>query len=108
MSIPDRIEHLLSELTQRYELTDEFAGKLRPMIATIFSDEIRDEDRTQLLEMVAETCERDLRMRRGSVKLKECLQTLMSTLHELNQKLRTLSDRPGPPPASDGDQRGAA
>lgn len=94
-----RVEKILAELQSRYDLQDDFLAKLRPMVSTVLSDEIDDEQRTGLLEMVAETCERDLRLRKGSVALKSALQSLVDTLRELHDKVRELGERQRRPDA---------
>lgn len=92
MSTNDRTTRILAELTERYDLQADFVQKVRPMVDTIFSDDIKDEDRTALLEVLAETCERDLRMRKGSAALREALTGLVDTLKELHDKVRELNE----------------
>lgn len=82
-----RADRLLAELRQRYDLDPAFVAKLRPSVIAIFSPEIPEERRTELLELLAETCERNVRIREGNVKLKEALQRLLATLIILRDRL---------------------
>jgi len=96
MSTHNRPDRILDELTARYDLQERFLEKLRPMVEKIFSEDIRDSDRTMLLEMLAETCERDRQLREGSEALRQAFVQLIATLRALQAHVRKLRDDPRP------------
>lgn len=77
------VDHLIAELTARYDLSAEFVKRLRPMVVTILSDEIAEERRIPLLEEVAATCQREQTTRRDLQELRVALTDLMYGLARL-------------------------
>lgn len=82
-----RIDHLLEELTSRYELQDRFVKQVRPMVEKIFSDDVTEERRTVLLEVLAQTCQNDLLIRRRFAALEIALKDLVSTIGEMGRRV---------------------
>lgn len=82
-----RVEHLLEELTSRYDLQDRFVKQVRPMVEKIFSDDVTEERRTVLLEVLAQTCQNDLLIRRRFAALEVALKDLVSTIGEMGRSI---------------------
>lgn len=60
----DRVDALLSELSARHHNQDpRFLTAVRPMVEGILDPRIREQDRVGLLELLAETFERDVQVR---------------------------------------------
>ena len=79
---PTRIDRLLAELTQRYSLQPDFIERLRPSVTLILSPEIGEETRLDLLGLLAETCERDQRLRRDFAAIRTGLDKLFPPVGE--------------------------
>jgi hypothetical protein len=92
-----RVDHLLEELTARYELQDRFLKQVRPFVDRIFSDEISEERRTKLLEVLAQTCQNDLLIRRRFAAIEVALKDLVSTIGTMGRRLqRAKEDQQAP------------
>ena len=89
----------MAELKARYELREDFIERLRAPVALILSEEIPRERRRELLELLAETCERDVKIRREGANLRSAFQELFRVLGDLNEKLRKLGGGLDSPPA---------
>lgn len=61
----ERVDSLLEELAEWHRNEPEFVAQLRPMIARIFDSGTPEEFRPRLLEMVAETCDRQVAIKRN-------------------------------------------
>jgi len=60
----DRVDTLITELSSRHHNTDEkFLTAVRPIVEKILDDKTPEEARVPLLEMLAETFERDVNIR---------------------------------------------
>ena len=84
-----RVERVLSELSVRYDVQEEFLERLRPMLRTIFSPGIAEERRPELLEMAALTCMRDVEIRRNSEAARQAWAEYFDGLRE---QLRVLAE----------------
>jgi hypothetical protein len=61
----ERVDSLLSELSQRHHNQDpRFLAAVRPMVVTILDPATPEHARVPLLELLAETFERDVQVRR--------------------------------------------
>jgi len=61
----ERVDFLLSELSQRHQNQDpRFLAAVRPMVVTILDPATPEHARVPLLELLAETFERDAQVRR--------------------------------------------
>ena len=58
-----RVERILAELRARHGNDDRFTERLRPMLERIVDPELSEESQLGLLELVAETCERNTQIR---------------------------------------------
>ena len=73
-----RTDSLLAELQNRHGVTDTaFLTRIRPMIATILDPSIPEEARTPLLEALAETFDRHVRLGRDFTAIKQALDELL-------------------------------
>ncbi len=59
-----RVERILNELRARYGNDERFTERLRPMLKRIVDPSVSDESQVSLLELAAETCERDSQIKR--------------------------------------------
>lgn len=84
----ERVEHILDELTARYDLKEPLRRRLRPLLQRILAPDVPEERRVFLLEMVAETCQRDQKIRTTFGLLKERLEQLSRSLERLAADLR--------------------
>ncbi|HEB53842.1 MAG TPA: hypothetical protein ENI87_11370 [bacterium] len=63
----DRVDTLIQELSIRHRNTDpRFLEAVRPMVATILDPATPEESRVPLLELLAETFERDVTIRENT------------------------------------------
>ncbi|MCK5941713.1 MAG: hypothetical protein KAI24_07085 [Planctomycetes bacterium] len=63
----DRVDSLIAELSVRHRNTDpEFLAAVRPMVVAILDPATPDASRVPLLELLAETFERDVQVRRDA------------------------------------------
>ncbi|MEZ5987558.1 MAG: hypothetical protein R3F30_00225 [Planctomycetota bacterium] len=102
-----RTEKLLAELAGRYDLRSRFVAKLRPIARQILHGKLDEERRIQLLELLAETCDRDLRIRREANKAQEAVEQFFDRLRQMLQFLaerrrRPEADAEGPGPLGRG------
>ena len=88
--IEQRVDRLIAELTARYELQERFIKQLRPAIERIFSDEIPEDRRPYLLEVVAQTCQNDLMIRRRFSVLESALKDLFTSLNSMTGRLKQI------------------
>ena len=84
----------MDELTQRYDLREPFRSRLRPLLERILAPDVPEERRVFLLEMVAESCQRDQRIRATFGLLKDRLEQLSRSLERLAEDLRTSGGAP--------------
>jgi len=91
-----RVDHLLEELTSRYDLQDRFLKQVRPMVEKMFADDITEERRTVLLEVLAQTCQNDLMIRRRFAALEVALKELVSTIGEMGRRVNPSKQDPTP------------
>lgn len=89
-----RVDHLLEELASRYDLQDRFLVQVRPMVAQILSENIPEERRTFLLEVLAQTCQNDLLIRKRFAALEGALGDLIRALSEMGERMRRLGTAP--------------
>jgi hypothetical protein len=61
--IQARVDRVLDELQQRYGNDERFVSRARPIVRRIFEPGMSEEQRTLALEMLAETCVRDVQIR---------------------------------------------
>jgi hypothetical protein len=79
-----RVDSLLQELSARHGNRDpRFLAAVRPMVERILAPGLADEARTSLLEMLAETCERDVAVRRDCAAAREHLAAFFAQLLRL-------------------------
>ncbi len=83
MSNEDRSDRLLSELKQRYGLSKRFVDKVRPVVGQILDLEIPEGKRTELLELLAESCQRDSLIRKSTAEATLGWQRFMAELERL-------------------------
>jgi hypothetical protein len=79
-SMSNRARHLLDELTVRYDLQPEFVARLAPTVEQILAPALSEDQRITLLELLAETCDRDQRLRRDFGAIREGLASLARRL----------------------------
>jgi hypothetical protein len=82
-----RTTRLLDELTLRYKLEDRFLDKVKPIAENILALDMPEGRRTELLEMLAETCQRDLTIREATSAAREAWQSFMEDLSRLAEIL---------------------
>ena len=58
-----RVDRILAELRARHDNDDRFAERLRPMLERIVDPAVSEACQVGLLELVAETCERNTQIR---------------------------------------------
>jgi len=79
-----RIDALLAELTARHGNDDpQFLAAVRPMVARILEPAIPSAARVPLLELLAETFERDLQVRRDLAVAREQWQRFFAHLRQM-------------------------
>ena len=61
----ERVEGLLAELQARHKTEPEFMERLRPELECILSEDTPEDSRIRLLELVAETCDRQTQIARS-------------------------------------------
>lgn len=67
----DRVDSLIAELSHRHQNADpRFLAAVRPMVASILDPATPEASRIPLLEMLAETFERDVAIRRDCERAK--------------------------------------
>ena len=80
----ERVDSLLSELSQRHRNQDpRFLAAVRPMVANILDPATPDHARVPLLELLAETFERDVQVRRDIGKALEGWKGFFASLRKL-------------------------
>ena len=106
MIIEARVDRLIEELTVRYGNRERFLERLRPMLHTIFSPEISEQQRTDLLELVAETCVRDAEIQENCDRARQAYRRffdhLIGQMEEFSDFVRRSTDR-----RNTGEQHGA-
>lgn len=78
-----RVEALLAELTSRYGLSPAFLAQIRPAAEKILDPALAEETRVSLLELLAETCDRHVRIERDSKATQAAWAKLSSNLEQL-------------------------
>ncbi|MFK7738737.1 MAG: hypothetical protein AB8H80_00335 [Planctomycetota bacterium] len=87
----DRVDTLIQELSARHQNTDEkFLVAVRPMVERILAPDLPEESRIPLFELLAETFERDVRVRTD---LAEARQKWQSFFDDLQAQIRELHAR---------------
>lgn len=80
----DRVDSLLQELSSRHRNQDpRFLAAVRPMVVTILDADTPDASRVALLELLAETFERDLQVRRDCAKAQDAWVAFMASIRRL-------------------------
>ena len=82
----ERVEGLLAELQTRHKTEPEFMEKLRPELERILSDDTSEDSRIRLLELVAETCERQTQIARSCNALLEVFDGMFEQLRSMIQR----------------------
>ena len=73
----NRVDTIIRELSSRHQNADaRFLAAVRPMVACIFDSGTPAAARVPLLEMLAETFDRDARMRRDFASIRQGLREL--------------------------------
>jgi hypothetical protein len=79
-----RVDAILAELSARHRNHDpRFLALVRPMVAQIVDPGMPEGERVRLLELVAETFERDVQVRRDCAAAKAAWGKLFATLQKL-------------------------
>ena len=80
----DRIDSLLLELSSRHRNDDaRFLTAVRPMVVTILDPATPEAARVPLLELLAETFERDVQVRRDTARAQAAWADFFATLKKL-------------------------
>ncbi|MCB9879326.1 MAG: hypothetical protein H6835_17160 [Planctomycetes bacterium] len=80
----NRVDNLIRELASRHRNHDpRFLEAVRPMVASILDDRTPEHARVPLLEMLAETFERDVQVRRDCAAAQAAWAELFETLKRL-------------------------
>ena len=80
----DRIDSLLQELSSRHRNDDSrFLAAVRPMVAGILDPATPEDRRVPLLELLAETFERDVQVRRDTGRALAAWQQWFSSIQRL-------------------------
>ena len=80
----DRVDTLLTELSARHRNHDpRFLTAVRPLVASILDDGTPADKRVPLLELLAETFERDVQVRRDCEEARVALQQFLTLLRQL-------------------------
>ena len=82
----ERVEGLLAELQARHKTEPEFMERLRPELERILSDDTSEDSRIRLLELVAETCERQTQIARSCNALLEVFDGMFEQLRSMIQR----------------------
>ena len=88
----NRVDSLLAELEARYPTGDGFVDTLRPMAERILDAGTPEQHRPALLEMLAETCDRQIQIERNCARAIEAWRGFID-------QLKILLDPPAPPEA---------
>ena len=75
--------HSFQSFRVRYSLNEAFLEQVRPMLVTIFGEEIAPERRIELLELVAESCARQAGSREGRGRHPSALRSIGRDLDKL-------------------------
>ena len=80
----DRVDSLISELSTRHKnASPRFLAAVRPMVVSILDPATPEEARVPLMEMLAETFERDVQVRRDTEATKVALASFFERLKQL-------------------------
>ncbi len=82
----ERADALIDELAARHGNAPEFLEQIRPMVVRILHPDTPDASRPQLLELVAETCERQLTIKRNGEELRAAFDQLFDSIRALVRK----------------------
>ncbi len=91
-----RVDRILTELRARHGSDECFEARLRPMLERIVDPAMSEECQVGLLEIVAETCERNTQIRRDGKAALEAWDSYVKSL------LRLLSGDKQEPDRTDG------
>ncbi|MCC6672557.1 MAG: hypothetical protein IT458_15945 [Planctomycetes bacterium] len=86
----DRVSSILAELGARHGSDQAFLESLRPTVAKIVDPTLPDEVRVHLMELLADTCERERLIRQNTEQVQAHWQEFFSRLANLIRRL----DRP--------------
>ena len=98
-----RVDALIAELAARHGIDTAFLAKARPAIEQVLSDDIPAALRVQLLEFVAETCERQAGIQRDVAALQDEVDRLFAHLRRIVREPRRFGSWP---PIPGPDRRG--
>ncbi|PIE22354.1 MAG: hypothetical protein CSA62_12650 [Planctomycetota bacterium] len=87
MKDEQRCDRLLGELQIRYGLKQPFLARVRPIAENILTMDLPEGKRTELLEMLAETCQRDYSIRCATAAAQEAWQGFMDDLARIAEVL---------------------
>ena len=88
-----RVDSLIAELRARHGDDGNFFDHLRPLIEKIFDPATPEQSRNSLLELAAETCERNQEIRSNCDAAQRAWQSYVANL---TVALRRISDLKGP------------
>ncbi len=88
--VVDRTENLLAELKCRFGIDEPFAQRLRPTVKRILDPALPDSARLQLLELLAETCERESTLRRETTRTQAALSAFSAQIDLLLRSLKEI------------------
>ena len=102
-----RVDGLLGELKSRHGTEAQFMERLRPMVENILGEDTPDHMRSELLELLAETCDRQVKIQRDGVKMREAFQSFFANIGQLLATLvaERANARPSTKPGTRGDVR---
>lgn len=83
-----RSERILAELSYRYDLKNSFVERLRPWVDRIVDEEIPEHQQIALLELLAETCERQKRIDESTLEAQRALKGFVSAMKELFDRVQ--------------------
>lgn len=81
-----RVDSLLAELTARHGLSADYAARLRPLVERLLEPGIPEATRPALMELLAETCERQRRIEESGKQMKQAVQEFFAELGKLIQQ----------------------
>lgn len=85
--MPERVDSLLAELQARHSTQPEFMDQLRPLVERILADATPEDSRPRLLELVAETCERQTMIEKNSEAMRAAFDEMFRLMRLMIQRL---------------------
>lgn len=83
----ERVDGLLAELQARHKTQPEFMEQLRPLLERILDDDTPEDCRPRLLELVAETCERQTRIAQATEALRAAFEEMFELMRLMVERL---------------------